>query len=49
MAAWLLKKGTDGTKRLARTLAPPKTAIKIDETMFSTEQVQGSGFCRMGL
>jgi hypothetical protein len=28
VAGWLLKKGVDGTKRLARTLAPPDPPTK---------------------
>jgi hypothetical protein len=28
MAGWRLKKGVDGPKRLARTLAPPKSGNK---------------------
>jgi hypothetical protein len=40
MAGWLLKKGADGLKRLARTLAPPtpshqKAAIKNRKIYFS--------------
>jgi hypothetical protein len=31
MAGWLLKKGADGSKRLARTLTPPKSANKNRE------------------
>jgi hypothetical protein len=34
MAERLLKKGADGPKRLARTLAPPKKAIKIEKSSF---------------
>jgi hypothetical protein len=31
MAGWRLKKGADGPKRLAGTLAPPKTPIKMEK------------------
>jgi hypothetical protein len=40
MAGWLLKKGADGPQRLARTLAPPKSANKKLKNMFSTTIVR---------
>jgi hypothetical protein len=42
MAGWLLKKGVDGPKRLARTLAPPKSANKNRKTCFLQSKRQ---FC----
>jgi hypothetical protein len=48
MAGWLLKKGADGLKRLARTLAPPtpshqKTAIKIEKHIFNRATIKFEG------
>jgi hypothetical protein len=34
MAGWLLKKGADGPKQLAGTLAPPESADKNRKTCF---------------
>jgi hypothetical protein len=40
MAGWLLKKGADGSKRLARTLTPPKSANKNDSSRIIVDRDQ---------
>jgi hypothetical protein len=42
MAGRLLKKGADETKRLARTLAPPKSANKNRKTCFLQSRIKSN-------